>query len=219
MYPRRELVDAHQHHQAGDLGLGQHRARQDQEQQQSSGHEVIDLNRQSAELTSSTGYVDTPKKETNSEFLDYGFPMAVLFNQTAETLTQEFRLVSTNDSELQWIVGAFFVDAESEAGGFLQLDLSGWGLPITDQYIGDPIEMETMAIYAEIDYAFNEEWSMQFGLRAQDQERDSSSISIYRIPGDPLFGPYSYPEPVGTESSDFENASFRLGVTWRPNEN
>jgi len=172
-----------------------------------------------AELTSSTGYVDTPKKETNSEFLDYGFPMAVLFNQTAETLTQEFRLVSTNDSELQWIVGAFFVDAESEAGGFLQLDLSGWGLPITDQYIGDPIEMETMAIYAEIDYAFNEEWSMQFGLRAQDQERDSSSISIYRIPGDPLFGPYSYPEPVGTESSDFENASFRLGVTWRPNEN
>ena len=120
-----------------------------------------------AELTSSTGYVDTPKKETNSEFLDYGFPMAVLFNQTAETLTQEFRLVSTNDSELQWIVGAFFVDAESEAGGFLQLDLSGWGLPITDQYIGDPIEMETMAIYAEIDYAFNEEWNMQFGLRAQ----------------------------------------------------
>ncbi len=171
-----------------------------------------------AELTSSTGYVDTPKKETNSEFLDYGFPMAVLFNQTAETLTQEFRLVSTSDSDLQWIVGAFFIDAESEASGYLQLDLSGWGLGVTDQYIGDPIEMETMAIYGEIDYTFNEEWSMQFGLRAQDQERDSRSISIYRIPGDPLFGPYSYAMPEGTESSDFENASFRLGVTWRPND-
>ena len=71
-----------------------------------------------AELTSSTGFVDTPKKETNSEDIrSLGRKSGVvLFNQPTESFTQQFRLVSTTESPLQWIAGAFYMDAESASG-------------------------------------------------------------------------------------------------------
>ncbi|GIR82436.1 MAG: hypothetical protein CM15mP84_01840 [Cellvibrionales bacterium] len=62
-----------------------------------------------------------PEKETNSEFIfDVGFgPMksGVVFNQPAESMTNELRLVSKGDSKLQWLGGLFYLDAESDSGG------------------------------------------------------------------------------------------------------
>lgn len=172
-----------------------------------------------AELTSSSGYVDTPKKETNSEFIfDIGLgpqKSAVVFNQPAESFTQELRLVSTTESPLQWITGLFYLDAESDSAGFTETP----DFFIREQ-VSDPIEAEAWAIYGEIEYTFNEQWSAQAGLRYHDEDRtNTSEYALGFIGVDPLFGPYSLPFPTTVEKNSFDHTSYRLGVTWTPAEN
>ena len=41
----------------------------------------------------------------------------VVFNQPAESMTNELRLVSKGESRLQWLAGLFYLDAESDSGG------------------------------------------------------------------------------------------------------
>ncbi len=171
-----------------------------------------------AKLTYSAGFVDTPKKETNSEFVfDFGFgPLffGVVFNQPAESFTQELRLVSTTDSKLQWIAGAFYMDAESDSSGWTQFPLF-----FLREFFGDPIDAEAWAVYGEVEYEINDEWSVQAGLRHHDEERDFTSIHHTADFTDPLFGPYSFQDPVTVEKSDFDHTSYRLGITWEPAEN
>lgn len=172
----------------------------------------------SAELTYSAGRVDTPKKETNSEFeFDLGFgPLfaAVVFNQPAESTTHELRLVSTSDSDLQWLVGAFHMEAESDSRGFTQTP----AFFISEQ-LADPIDAETTAFYGEIEYAINDEWSLLGGLRFHDEEREQTSEYALGFAGEPTFGPFSFAFPTTVEEMDFDHTSYRIGVTWTPNEN
>jgi outer membrane receptor protein involved in Fe transport len=172
-----------------------------------------------AELTYSAGHVDTPKKETNSEFgFDIGLGpqfSAVVFNQPAESTTHELRLVSTTDNKLQWLTGLFFLDAESNSAGWT--DTPDF---FFREEISDPIDAEAWAVYGEIEYAFNEQWSAQAGLRYHDEDREYTSIYAIADPfSDPLFGPYSFPDPTTVEKSSFDHISYRLGVNWNPSEN
>ncbi|MGI9234084.1 MAG: TonB-dependent receptor [Woeseiaceae bacterium] len=172
-----------------------------------------------AELTSSTGFVDTPKKETNLEEAFDGSngpaEFVVVFNQPAETFTQEFRLLSTGDSNLQWITGLFYMDAESDSGGFVDLPTFFFRYFETD-----PISSEVWAVYGDIEYAVNEQWSVQAGLRYQDEDRSDTYTQDIADPfADPIFGPYSFPGTPETSMTSFDHISYRFGVTWTPAEN
>ncbi|MGI9264946.1 MAG: TonB-dependent receptor [Gammaproteobacteria bacterium] len=178
-----------------------------------------------AELTSSTGFVDTPKKETISEFIfDIGLgpqESAVVFNQPAETFTQELRLVSTNDSPLQWLAGFFYMDAESNSSGFT--DTPDF---FFREAISDPIEAEAWAVYGEIEYQFNDQWSAKVGVRHHDEDRTNTSdyqstsfFPDFTYFSDPLFGPYTDVIPTTVEKNSFDHTSYRIGVTWTPSEN
>lgn len=180
----------------------------------------------SAELTSSTGYVDTPKKETNFEEADDGgtgpAAFTVVFNQPAETFTQEFRLLSTGDSNLQWIAGLFYMDAESDSNGFV--DVSYPEFFYFERYFAtDPVSSEVWAAYGDIEYAFNDRWSFQAGLRYQDEDRSDTYRQDFAdfddIDNDPIFGPYSYPGTPETSKTSFSHTSYRLGLTWTPSDN
>jgi len=172
-----------------------------------------------AALTSSTGLVDTPKKEANSEYIfDIGLgpqKSGVISNQPAETFTQEFRLVSTTDSNLQWLAGLFYMDVESNSENFSE---------IPDFFIyvheNNQIQSETFAVYGEIEYAFNDQWSFTAGLRYQDVDRTDTSVSDLGFIGvDPPFGPYSLPGEETVVDNTYDATSYRLGLTWTPSEN
>ena len=178
-----------------------------------------------AELTSGTGFVDTPKKESNFEStFDIGLgpqKAAVVFNQPAETFTQEFRLVSTSESQLQWIAGLFYMDATSDSGGWT--DTPDF---FFRENVYDPIDAEAWAVYGEIEYAFNEQWSLNAGLRYHDEERTNTSFGSqtqffpdFTYFTDPLFGPYGDVLPTTVEENSFDHTSYRLVLTWRPTEN
>jgi iron complex outermembrane receptor protein len=85
--------------------------------------------------------------------------------------------------------------------------------------ISDPIDADAWAVYGEIEYEINDQWSLQVGLRHHDEERKYTSIYALGFTGDPLFGPYSLPSPTTVEKSEFDHTSYRLGVTWRPSTN
>lgn len=172
------------------------------------------------ELTYSAGLVDTPKKETNSEILFFGFLTTVIYNQPTETTTHELRLVSTADSPLQWIAGVFAMDAESGE--------SGW-TDTPDFFFRDfsknRSDAEAFAVYGEIEYAFNDQWSVEAGLRFNDEERtdtfDYQSTSFFpdfTYFTEPLFGPYPDVAPTEVFKQSFDNTSYRLGLTWNPAE-
>lgn len=170
-----------------------------------------------ADITYSAGRVDTPKKETNSEFeFDVGLgPMfsAVVFNQPAESTTQELRIVSSDPGKLRWLGGLFLMDAESDSAGWTQTP----DFFISEQR-SDPIEAEAWAIYAEVEYDLNDQWGVQAGLRYHDEERAYTNIYALGFAGEPTFGPFSMPSPTTVESREFDNVSYRLGLTWEPNE-
>lgn len=171
-----------------------------------------------AELTSSTGLVDAPRKEANSEFIfDIGLgpqKQAVISNAPTETFTQELRLVSTTDSNLQWLAGLYYMDAESAAETLSEI-------PDFFVYIrtSEPADTEVQAVYGELEYAFNDRWSMMAGLRYHDEDRVAGYVEDIGFIGvDDPYGEYSLPGEEEVLKNSFDYTNYRLGVTYRPND-
>ena len=176
-----------------------------------------------ASLQLSSGYVDTPRKDNFSENTIYGFPLGFLAYQPGKSKTHELRLVSTTESNVQWILGAFYLDATSNGNGYISSDLRPFygNDPsfIYNSYYLEQNDSEVKAVFGEVDYKINEQWSFQVGVRLQDQEIATTAVEGYPLPGDPASGPYSYILPPSVQEFDFDNTSYRVGVTWRPTEN
>tara|TARA_A100001015_G_scaffold110161_1_gene122229 strand:- start:285 stop:2519 length:2235 start_codon:yes stop_codon:yes gene_type:complete len=169
-----------------------------------------------AELTSSTGLVDIPKKENNNEVtFDIGYgPMftAVISNEPSQTLTQEFRFVSKGEGPLQWIAGLYYQKGESDAKFFASTPSFQY-----DQSGDDQRENERTSLFGEIEYALSNNLSVMAGLRTNDEERETyskSATSGYYFGLDPLFGPYSFEDPDSSTEEKFDNISYRMGITW-----
>ena len=180
-----------------------------------------------AELTSATGYVDAPIKETNSEYIfDLGYgsgpqKSGVTSNQPAESISQELRLVSTTDAPLQWVGGLFYLDAESDAQTLSETP---------DYAVYDrnraPVTVESWAAFGEIEYDLNEQWSLTAGLRYYEEDRVLKSQQDLGQPGiDDPYGDYAaaydyYGQGVETvEKNSFDHTSYRVGLTWQPADN
>ncbi|MGI9322419.1 MAG: TonB-dependent receptor [Pseudomonadales bacterium] len=162
-----------------------------------------------AELTYSLGYVDAPNKETNSEFLLSFGESGIVFNQPAETLTQELRIVSAGDSRLQWLAGFFSLSAESDSGGATLTPAFFFG-----EVRSDPVESDVWAIYGEVDYALSDSWSLLAGMRFHDEKRVYTNEYATIIAG----GPPTHSPTTVTDTS-FDHTSYRFGLTWTPNDN
>lgn len=155
-----------------------------------------------AELTSATGFSksETSGQRDQSDLLirlDYSyeeFPAFSAFTREedeTETITQEIRLVSTNDSALSWIVGAFYNKYETESiseeftPGFDQYAFDNWGTnglrPDSLEYIQVTSEEITeTALFGELNYQATEQLS--FTLGARFYQYDVKSASAFDLP-------------------------------------
>lgn len=158
-----------------------------------------------AELVSATGKSKTQGLGQRDQTdlltrLNFGyeeFPAFSAFTREedlTESLTQELRLVSTTDSALSWIVGAFYNKVESSGSskeftpGFDQYALNVWqtgGNPRPDalEYLSvDDTEQTEQAIFAELSYDLTEELSVTLGTRFYDYEiysRSAIDLPLY----------------------------------------
>jgi len=145
-----------------------------------------------AELTSATGY--SKYKETGQrdqtdllitlEYSYEAFPSFTAFtreDQDDSIFTQELRLVSTSESRLSWIVGAFYnkLDGESTSKEFVPhldefavAEFGGYQLrPDSLEYFeANRTRLEEMALYGEIGYQITDRWQVTVGARWYDYD-------------------------------------------------
>ncbi|PHR82722.1 MAG: TonB-dependent receptor [Colwellia sp.] len=155
-----------------------------------------------AELTSATGFskseLNTKRDQTDlliALALGYEeFPAFSAFTRDdseTETITQEIRLVSTNDSVVSWIAGAFYNKFENkntskEFTPYLdQYAVDNWGgsqlRPDALEYIGVyESEITESALFGELSYQATEQLS--FTLGARFYQYDVKSVSAADTP-------------------------------------
>ncbi len=135
--------------------------------------------------------------------------------------TQELRLVSYDDQELDWTVGVFYkLDESSDFGGWdfdlTDFDLSVFGGP----YIGDFSESErnidnseskSWSVFADIDYELTQQLSIQLGIRYYQNKRESETITV--VPS-MLFGDFS-----GAGEGEDSTVAPKLALNWEINDN
>lgn len=153
-----------------------------------------------AELTSATGigsYKEVGQRDQTDLLisLEYSyetFPTFTAFTleeQENDFLTQEVRLVSTNESRFNWIVGGFYnkfetVNASSEfTPGYAQF--AGFDRPDNLEYfaVGSSETVES-AIFGEIGFEITDNWQVTLGGRYYEYDIQSQSTVDF-----PLFDP------------------------------
>ena len=143
------------------------------------------------------GTVDGQVRAQRSLEGDYGYYWNIWYatgfhretainDQTAERFTQEFRLTSTNDSRLQWMVGAFYEKTDDDwdyvfsevedlantpFGNYWEtyydtLNTNTWYKEIYSS------TTEQLAFFGEMNYAFTDKFSATVGARWFQYDRD-----------------------------------------------
>ena len=150
-----------------------------------------------AELVSATGIsnfdADGQRDQTDLLIrLDYGyeeFPAFSSFTREIEeqdTFTQEIRLVSQNDSDINWIVGGFYNKIESDASsqeytpGFGDFAVENFGADQSrpdqlEYYSVDRVEITESALFGEIGYQVTEKLDITVGARFYKYDVESES--------------------------------------------
>lgn len=178
-----------------------------------------------AELVSATGLAKTEEHGQRDQTdlllrLDYGyeeFPAFSAFTREDEeedVFTQELRLVSTGDSDWNWIVGAFYNKSEFEGysreftPGFDQYALTEWetgGNPRPDalEYISvDDTTITEKAIFGELGYQMTEQLAFTVGARFYDYDvKSRSAIDL------PLYNSVFDGAPSDAITLDFKDAN------------
>jgi iron complex outermembrane receptor protein len=141
------------------------------------------------------GQVRAQRVLTPGEYIYYNVLYATGFNretaindQTAERVTQEFRLSSTSDSRLQWMVGAFyektddwwdyvFAEVEDLAntpfGYYWALNYETY-IPNTNSWYKEIYSSTTeqIALFGELNYRITDRLSATIGARWFEYDRD-----------------------------------------------
>ncbi len=141
------------------------------------------------------GQIRAQRVLTPGEYIYYnvsyatGFHREISINdQTAERFTQEFRLTSTNDSRLQWMVGAFYEKtddwwdyvfaevadlANTPFGYYWALNYETY-IPNTNSWWKEIYSSKTeqLAFFGEMNYAITDKFSATVGARWFEYDRD-----------------------------------------------
>lgn len=97
--------------------------------------------------------------------LDY---LANTPNFTSESFTQEFQLVSNDNSNIEWVVGAFLLKEEATQQLNIALTFPGTGFKIQPDGL---VETDAYALFGHVKYNLSNQWSVSTGLRYNHDER------------------------------------------------
>ena len=148
-----------------------------------------------AELTSATGITSYEERGQRDQTdllisLEYSyetFPTFTAFtdeNEREETFNQEVRLVSTSDSNLNWIVGGFYNKLENVAysaeytPGYAAF--GGFDRPDDLEYFSaGSTEIVEQAIFGEVGYEITDKWQVTIGGRFYKYDiKDQSTVDF-----------------------------------------
>ena len=152
-------------------------------------------------LRSTTGYRDgeyVVSTDIDGTLLNLLHPNAV---QESESFTQEINLLGDAfEQRLEWLVGAYYFDEEGIEQSSTEF-LGIAGLPVMIGPIAE-VGNESQAVFAQGTWHFNERWSTTIGARYTEDDRS------FAVAGN----------PQSSLSDDWSNASYAVGVEYKPND-
>lgn len=126
-------------------------------------------------LRSITAFRDTDityQNDTDYSPLDFLF---LFYNDTYEQTTQEFQLISPDDSDFKYVAGVYYYDQESttirnaiggNAAGF-------FGVPVGGGAFNDgTVDTQSTAFYVSGSYQIDDQWKIGFGARQSKETKD-----------------------------------------------
>lgn len=110
-------------------------------------HQSVDLDASQLQFASNTGF------------------------QTSESFTQELLLVSEGQGKAEWVVGLFYLDedASQEINNRLNFPIL---VPNTLDQIGGTVRTESIGVFGNVKYHFDEIWALSVGLRYNYDKRE-----------------------------------------------
>ncbi|MEM6935656.1 MAG: TonB-dependent receptor [Pseudomonadota bacterium] len=144
------------------------------------------------------------------EFGGFGLPPGLItrVGLTSDTeyemWSQELRLTSNGDGPLNYNLGLYHRDPETDTNSVTITeptaiqDLIGF-----DPFSGGPAtnESDAFAVFGDVSYAFNEQWEVLLGVRYYEDERTQRTLA---------------PTP---RQAEFDTTNPRINVAWTPNDN
>ncbi|HEY6642795.1 TonB-dependent receptor [Povalibacter sp.] len=132
------------------------------------------------------------------------FPGRVgLTRQGLETWVSEINLLSTGDSPLQWVVGAFYMNEESPVE-VLRDNRNTTDFVQSNSTIDAKAENTSASVFGQVDYRLSDRWAVDVGVRYSD---DKQEYTRYLLPGAPP--PGCFPCTNVAESTE---ATGRVGM-------
>ena len=200
-----------------------------------------------ATLTSSTNFSenDAVMEADLSPILGGAFPWLLHREPNDEAFAQEIRLVSTSDSRLDWVVGGFFLDRQTDVaqvfyfpqswidtrgGGSIDGAITTMGVDHAWIYGGAvAYEYKESAFFGELGYQLTDTIKATVGFRTGDMENSNSrpgggSSSLGGVLGPVVFGGGSSFTPVPYTAASYEpgktsSNTVKLSLAWQFNDN
>lgn len=163
------------------------------------------------------------------------FPALTDQRQSLKQEQFEIRLTSNSDSALQWVVGAFYRNRESDFQSFVPVTNEDGlvfdpGTPFTGNStdVGAGIPgclpcvfarfankgIEENALFGELSYTFADNWEATVGLRRFGVDQDEIGGTVFQFA---LFG--GGISPPNTVSVDEDQTITKFGLSYRPSDN
>jgi len=126
--------------------------------------------------------------------------------------SQEFQLLSNNDSKLAWILGFYYLDfkpayEDFHLDGFLGGGVSSLNLPVS-QYT------TSYAVFGEMTYDFTEQWGLTLGGRYTWDERTLAGQTTLGFAGG---GSLSF--PAFDVSTKWDEPTWKVTLDYKPSDN
>lgn len=119
----------------------------------------------------------------------------------SESISQEFQFISNNDSQLQWLLGFYYLDLEMRAD---PVPIQLFGSPSSPIVINSKQVTTSTAVFGEANWSFTEATALTLGLRYTKDELDFTGITTFGS-AETSPGPWN-------EEASFDELTWRLGL-------
>ena len=144
----------------------------------------------------------------------------------SKTFSGELRLTSSNEGPFQWIIGGFYIDEEIN-GEFDVQPMMADGSHLSVRFVDIGFTVESKALFANLSYDINDQWSVNGGIRYTEDEKDKDGVND---PDNPTAGSNQWigivesGRPVApifpraqVSNPSWDETTWKIGLDWRVN--
>lgn len=172
-------------------------------------------------LTSSTSYYEFENRSFAKADVST-LPVTISSQPEAlEQFSQEVRLASPADGRIDWLLGAYYDDIDTQVLNNAVINAAA-GRGVLGPQIGllanFSKQAESWAVFGELGFDINDAFRTVFGFRYTDVQQDgrNTTDAFFMRPTGPVpFPPFTFTEPASSDDSKFQPA---VTLEWRPSE-